>query len=119
MRYHSEEPILSIPVFGNVYICDHPVYDRCTLFKWGGVGLAIIQQRYDASCKHTWWTEIDSWIANELYLHPGFPGMFRKFAVAPVEGIFPTLTVRQAMWFLKMKPLKRETWETAFDHKPI
>jgi len=27
--------------------------------------------------------------------------------------------VRQIMWALKMKPIKRERWETVFDRKEI
>lgn len=37
----------------------------------------------------------------------------------PKDGIYPTMTVRQAMWAAKMKPLKKERWETVFDHKDI
>lgn len=35
------------------------------------------------------------------------------------HGYFPTVTVRQLMWALRMKPLKKERWETSFDHVPI
>lgn len=35
------------------------------------------------------------------------------------EEYFPTVTVRQLMWALRMKPLKKERWETSFDHVPI
>ena len=36
-----------------------------------------------------------------------------------VNELYPTVTIRQIMWALKMKPLKRERWETCFDRKLI
>lgn len=38
-------------MYGERYICNHPVYDRCTLFKIGDRGLAVIQQRFNAEIK--------------------------------------------------------------------
>lgn len=38
-------------MYGERYICNHPVYDRCTLFKIGDRGLAVIQQRFNAETK--------------------------------------------------------------------
>lgn len=106
-------------MYGQVYICDHPVYDKCTLLSIGEKSLAIIQQRYDPASKRTWWGEIDSWIADALYLHPKFVEYFDQRAGTCVAGLYPTVTVRQIMWALKMKPLKRERWETVFDRRDI
>lgn len=72
MRYHYEKSGIFTSMYGEVYECDHPVYNRCTLFKIGKLGLAIIQQRYDPKTKRTWWTEIDPWLNDDLYLHPKF-----------------------------------------------
>lgn len=47
MRYHYEKPKVYVSMYGKAYECDHPVYNRCTLFKMGKKGLAVIQQRYD------------------------------------------------------------------------
>lgn len=106
-------------MFGGTYECKHPVYDRCTLFEIGNKGLAIIQQRYDNSTKKTWWTEIDPWLINDLYLHPKFKQFFDERSGSSVDGIFPTVTIRQIMWALKMKPIRRERWETCFDRRSI
>ena len=46
MRYHYEKPTIYLSMYGKRYICDHPVYDSCTLFEIGDKGLAVIQQRY-------------------------------------------------------------------------
>lgn len=119
MRYHAEEPPISVPIFGEIYICDHPVYSRCTLFRIGGKGLAVIQQRHDPETKHTWWGEVDCWVANSLYLNPGFKPYFDERAGVPQNKLYPTVAVRQIMWALKMKPLKRERWETCFDRREI
>ena len=35
------------------------------------------------------------------------------------DGLYPTVTIRQIMWALKMKPIKRERWETVFDRRNI
>ena len=48
MRYHYEKPEFYASMYGEIYICDHPVYTRCTLFVIGDKGLSIIQQRYEA-----------------------------------------------------------------------
>ena len=119
MRYHIEKPDFESSLYGKRYICDHPVYSGCTLLSIGGKGIAIIQQRYDSVSKHTWWGEIDGWIADAIYLHPKFEDYFRERAGIPKDGLYPTVTVRQIMWALKMKPLKKERWETVFDRRDI
>ena len=106
-------------MYGKIHFCNHPVYDRCTLFEIGDKGLAIIQQRYLPESKTTYWTEIDAWLTDNLYLHPGFIEYFNKRAEASTDGIYPTVTIRQIMWALKMKPIPRERWETCFDRRYI
>ena len=119
MRYHFEKPTIYRSNYGECYICDHTVYTRCTLYRIGNKGLAVIQQRFDIQTKSTWWEEIDQWLTDVLYLHPGFKQYFDSKAGECTDGLYPTVTVRQIMWALKMKPLKRERWETTFDHTPI
>lgn len=119
MRYHYEKPQISKPAYGIIYKCDHPVYSQCTLYKMGEKGLAVIQQRYDNATKHTWWGEIDEWLTGELYLNSSFKAYFDERADVCRDGLYPTVTVRQIMWALKMKPLKRERWETVFDRRII
>lgn len=80
MRYHFEKPEIYLNKYGETYICDHPVYDRCTLFKIGDRGLAVIQQRFDPETKSTYWTEIDPWLTDTIYLHPNFKSFFDKKA---------------------------------------
>ena len=105
-------------MYGETYVCDHPVYDKCTLFKIGDKGLAVIQQRTD-TLKRTWWSEIDDWLTDALYLHAGFKKFFDERAEECTDGLYPTVTIRQIMWALKMKPVKRERWETCFDRRAI
>lgn len=59
MRYHYKKPKLYSSMYGQIYMCDHPVYN------------------------------------------------------------YPTVTIRQIMWALKMKPIKRERWETVFDRRDV
>ena len=119
MRYHYEQPKNYSSIYGEVYICNHPVYDRCTLFKIGDKGLAVIQQRFDSATKQTWWSEIDPWLTDSLYLHPKFRDLFNERSGECIDGVYPTITIRQLMWALKMKPLPKERWETCFDRRLI
>ena len=117
MRYHYEKPKRYSMEYGITYECNHPVYSFCTLFKIGNVGLAVIQQRYDPTNKHTYWTELDPWLPDQLYSQHRFLDYFKSLAKESNNGLYPTVTVRQMMWALKMKPIKREPWETTFDNK--
>lgn len=117
MRYHYERPSLYFSNYGTTYTCNHPVYNSCTLYLIDGMGLAVIQQRCDN--KTTWWTEIDPWLTDSLYLHPRFKEFFDERAGECRDGLYPTVTIRQIMWALKMKPIRKERWETCFDRKNI
>lgn len=119
MRYHYDKPKVYTSLYGERYICDHPVYSRCTLYKIGAKGLAVIQQRHDPKNKITYWAEIDPWLTDALYLNPGFKAFFDERSGECSDGLYPTVTIRQIMWALKCKPLKRERWETVFDRRYI
>lgn len=119
MRYHYEKPSMYLSKYGVTHACNHVVYDNCTLFEIGNRGLSVIQQRYDRKTKTTWWGEIDPWLTDELYLHPGFKAYFDEKSGTCTDGIYPTVTIRQIMWALKMKPLVKQQWETCFDRKNI
>lgn len=119
MRYHYEKPGIYSSMYGQTYTCDHPVYDKCTLFKINNKGLAVIQQRYNPETKHTYWEEIDPWLTDDLYLHKNFEKFFNERAGESENGLYPTVTIRQFMWGLKMKPLPRERWETCFDRRLV
>lgn len=82
-------------------------------------GLAVVQQRFDPNTKTTWWGEIDPWLTDSLYLHPRFKEYFDERASICIDGLYPTVTIRQIMWALKMKPLPKERWETVFDRRDI
>lgn len=119
MRYHYEKPPSYRSKYGITYECNHVVYDICTLFKIGSKGLSIIQQRYDRDTKKTWWGEIDPWLTDDLYLNPGFKQYFDDKSGKCIDGLYPTVTIRQIMWALKMKPLLKQRWETCFDRRDI
>ena len=119
MRYHYEKPEQYSIIFGTEYKCDHPVYNTCTLFKINDKGLAVIQQRHEAESKTTYWESIDPWLIDEIYLHPEFETFFDERAGECINGFYPTVTIRQLMWGLKMKPIRRERWETCFDRRLI
>lgn len=119
MRYHYNKPPIYLSMYGKLHICEHPVYDRCTLFEIDDKGLAVIQQRFDSESKSTWWGELDPWLTDDIYLHPRFKAFFDERSGPSTDGLYPTVTVRQIMWALKMKPIPRERWETCFDRRDI
>lgn len=108
-----------LSLYGQTYECNHPVYDKCTLFEIGNDGLAVIQQRFNPETKSTRWGEIDPWLTDPLYLHPRFKEFFDERGGECKDGLYPTVTIRQIMWGLKMKPIPRERWETCFDRRDI
>ena len=120
MRYHYEKPTLYVSMYGRICTCNHPVYDRCTLFEIGNKGLAVIQRRFNKNNKTTYWSEIDSWLTDDLYLNSGFKEYFdNRAGNCTDDGLYPTVSIRQIMWALKMKPIPRERWETCFDRRDI
>ena len=106
-------------MYGKTYRCNHPVYNICTLYIVEDKGLAVIQQRYDVSTKHTYWTEIDPWLTDSLYIHPKFKAFFDERSGECTDGLYPTVSIRQIMWALKIKPMMKERWETCFDRRII
>ena len=106
-------------MYGITLVCSHPVYDKCTLYQMEDRGLAVIQQKFDPETKTTWWGEIDPWLTDSLYLHPRFKEFFDDRSGPCTDGLYPTVTIRQIMWALKMKPIPRERWETCFDRREI
>ena len=119
MRYHFDKPEIYLAIYGKRYICNHPLYNSCTLYKINDKGLAVIQQRFDSETKTTYWTELDPWITDAIYLHPDFLEYFESRAAMCIDGLYPTVTLRQLMWALKMKPIPKQRWETVFDRKDL
>lgn len=119
MRYHFDKPEIYLAIYGKRYICNHPLYNSCTLYEINDKGLAVIQQRFDSETKTTYWTELDPWITDAIYLHPDFLEYFELRAAMCIDSLYPTVTLRQIMWALKMKPIPKQRWETVFDRKDL
>ena len=119
MRYHYEKPDTYSSLYGTVHRCNHSVYTEYTLFKINQNGLAVIQQRYNPDDKTTYWGGVDPWIVDELYLHKNFGPFFNERSGKARDELYPTGSIRQIMWALRMKPLPKERWETCFDRKII
>ena len=117
MNAHYDRPTKSLSLHGETYICNHELYTYCTLYKARGLGLAVIQQRFDPEAKCTYWGQIDEYLVDDIHDQPGFSDYFAEHARLKEGELYPTVTVRQIMWALRMKPLKKESWETVFDHK--
>jgi len=119
MRYHYNLPKFYTHITGQTYACDHPVYSKCTLYRIGKKGLAVIQQRYDPETKSTTWGEIDPWLIDEIYVNKNFKRYFDKMSALPENDVYPTVPVRKIMWALRMKPLEKAIWETVFDRPSV
>lgn len=125
MRYFFKKPERYNSQYGIEFKVNHPVYNSGTLYKIGDKGLVVIQQRFDSRTKSTRWGPIDPEMTDVIYLNPKFQEYFDKMASEPWPYsstntyIYPTVTLRQIMWALRMKPLKKELWETVFDRSPI
>ena len=116
MRYHNDIPKEWTNYYGSVYRCNHPVYRVSTLYFEHGKGLCVIQQRFDEKTKSTCWGPIDPWLTDKIYLHEGFKEYFDHHAKRRNQnGEYPTVTVRQIMWALRMKPLRKERSSSRFD----
>lgn len=112
MRYYMEKP--KGAKRHSVYFqrCDHPMYNSCCVYEVGeGKGIAVVQQRFSPKLKVLWYGAPDSWIMDEVIKNAGFADYVFEHAQECKDGLYPTMTVRQVMFALKMKPLKREWWE--------
>lgn len=112
MRYYTEKPKGVTNTRRYTYECNHPLYSQCTVIKKDEKGLAIVQMRYNAKLKIFWYGPIDSWLAEEIVNQAGFESYFAEHAEKPSDGLYPTVTSRQIMWALRMKPLKKSEWES-------
>jgi len=112
MRYFYEKPSSWLNV-GEIYNCDHPMFNRCTLFRDGGRGIIVVQEYFNPIKKARWWSSIEPWIANDIYLNSNFKVFFEQHAEkADADGLYPVFKVRNLMWELRMKPLRKEWWES-------
>lgn len=99
---------------GEVYACNHVLYDACTLYREGTKGLAIVQKHYNPNVKVMWYGPLDSCLANDIYEAPRFKEFFDKMAGYPDSGKYPTVDYRKAMWAVGLRPVKPQSWEKAF-----
>lgn len=113
MRYFLEKPIDAKK--NGVYLTkiDHPLYNSCTIYKTDvDKGLAIVQRRFNKNLKVFFYNAPDSWIIDEIKKAAGFVDYVFDHAGPNQDGTYPTVTIRQVMYALKLKPLKKEWWET-------
>lgn len=118
MRYHYQKPEeYQVKNARTIRVWNHPVYKKATLITMGGKGLCIIQQRQTPGLK-TYWDDVDPWLVADIHDHPKFWEYFGSHADYKNEdGFYPAIPVRKVMWALRMKPMKKEVWETTFDRE--
>lgn len=114
MRYHYQFSEGS-GTAGKVYLCDHPLYSRCTLFKEGEVGLAVVQLSFNHWLKNLFWEPIHPYLASDIFKNENFKTVFDSLSGQPDEnGIYPTVNVRSLMWALRMPPLEKTESDVEF-----
>lgn len=101
-----------VPPTKYLYRCNHPLYSSCSLCKRGEKGLAIIQKRFNPKLKIFWYGPIDSRLMNDIVRNKRFDAYFAEHCGDADDGIFPTVEIRSIMWALRMKPLRKEWWES-------
>ena len=112
MKYYYERP-KTWTISGDIYRTNNPLFNKATLFKQGRVGLLVIQLRFNPTTKHMWWSNIDPWIASDICKNDRFKEVFEKFASEKIPGgDYPIIQLRKLMWELRIKPLKKEFWES-------
>lgn len=111
MRYYYSPPDIYLPLYGEEYRVDHPMFSKGTLYLIHDRGLIVVQKRFNVETKTESWGPLDPWLANDIYLHPQFYRYFQEHSGDCTNGLYPVTTVRSIMWALKMKPLKHEFWE--------
>lgn len=112
MRYYTERPGAMSRIRRYRYKCNHMLYSECTLLQDEEKGLVIVQKRFNARLKIFWYGPVESWLMDEISRQPGYTSYFDEHAEKPSDGIYPTVTVRQIMWALRMKPLRKDEWES-------
>lgn len=111
MKYYTEKHEVVGDLRANTYSCNHPLYDKCTLYLDGSKGLAIVQQRFNKRTKSFYYSPIDIWLINDIYNNPLWQDYFDEHAGVMQNDIYPTVHLRSCMYALKMKPLRKEEWE--------
>ena len=114
MRYWYEKPESWDRRGWKIQAFDHPLFNRGTLYlSEDERGLIIVQKRFNPATKAMWWGPIDSWIASDIYHAPGWELYFHCHArYKDRDGLYPVVAIRKVMWALKLKPMKKESWET-------
>lgn len=102
-------------IYATYYSCNHPLFNRCTLYKLGDLGLGVVQQRFNDTMKMTWWGPIDPWLANDIYEEPKFIETFYRLSGYVTNGLYPTIEVRKLMHALGMKPMRKDYFEKSIE----
>lgn len=89
-------------------MCNHPLYSRCTLFRDGEVGLAVVERCFNRWLKNIFWEPIHPHLAGDISRNKNFKRVFEALSAPPDEnGIYPTVNARSLMWALRMPPLEK------------
>ena len=115
MRYHQEKDnIPTIALYGVKTKLNHEYIKEATLYSQHGLGFYVVQKKFDPKTKSVYFGAIeDPDIQNKIYLSENFEAYF--FAKAYPNPAMHIVELRKLMWALRMKPLKKEPWENAFN----
>ena len=112
MKYYYEPPYYWEVTKANNANFNHPLYNKATLYLDDKIGIAVVQHRFNEKTKMMWWGPIDPWLIDEVTIQEGWDDWFHKNAQEPdKDGLYPTFTIREVMWAMRMKPLMRNAGE--------
>lgn len=115
MKYFYEKPDVWDMNPGETVNVDHPLFNRCTVFREDDTGIMIVQQYFNPITKVKWWGPVEPWLSSNVYYNAGFENYFHERATPMDEsGLFYITSIRKIMWALRMKPLPKEFWEEDF-----
>lgn len=114
-KMYDEEPDFGQYKNAVFYKCDHPLYNQCSLYLLpDGRGLAVVEKRWNARLKVSYWTAVRTDIVEEIFACGRFQRYLDRQAKQPQDGLYPTIPVRRVMWALGMPPLPKADWEKDF-----
>lgn len=67
---------------------------------------------FDCQRKTFYYDKLPPYLANDIFEAKGFEEYFKAHSAAERDGLYPTVTARSIMWALRMRPLKKEWWES-------
>ena len=111
MKIHYKEETFEIPKYSKIHFQNLKLYSRGMLYERDGIGLVIVELKFDEKRKSFYYDAISGALSNRIYENDGFVKYFEENADSPKNGLYPSADARKVLWALKMPPLKKVSIE--------